>query len=94
MTVLSLLSPRWLPNLFTRAAALLGANPLGPMAAYNDALVRRRMALPPGRPDLFEGLVRRQEELGFSREKMCANAFIILILGGSETTATTLAWAT
>lgn len=94
MTVLSLLSPRWLPKLFARAAALLGANPLGPMAAYNDALVRRRMALPPGRPDLFEGLVRRQEKLGFSPEKMCANAFTILILGGSETTATTLVWPT
>lgn len=93
MTVLALLSLRWLPKLFARAAGAFGANPLGPMAAYNDALVRRRMALPPGRPDLFEGLVRKQAELGFSQEKMCANAFI-LILGGSETTATTLAGAT
>jgi hypothetical protein len=93
MTVLALLSLRWLPKLAARAAGLFGANPLGPMAAYNDALVRRHMALPPGRPDLFEGLVRRQKELGFSQDKMCANAFI-LILGGSETTATTLAGAT
>lgn len=93
MTVLALLSLRWLPRLFARFAGLLGANPLGPMATYNDALVRRRMALPPGRPDLFEGLVRKQEELGFGQDKMCANAFI-LILGGSETTATTLAGAT
>ncbi|KAK1829935.1 isotrichodermin C-15 hydroxylase [Podospora conica] len=93
MTVLALLSLSWLPRLFARAAGALGANPLGPMAAYNDALVRRRMAMPPGRPDLFEGLVRRQKELGFSHDKMCANAFI-LILGGSETTATTLAGAT
>jgi len=93
MTVLALLSLRWLPRLAARAAGLFGANPLGPMAAYNDALVRRRMALPPGRPDLFEGLVRRQKALGFSQDKMCANAFI-LILGGSETTATTLAGAT
>ncbi|KAK7743643.1 hypothetical protein SLS62_010546 [Diatrype stigma] len=45
------------------------------------------------RDDLFEGLVRRREEWNLSFEKLGSNAFI-LVLAGSETTATTLSGAT
>ena len=45
------------------------------------------------RDDLFEGLVSRREELQLSDEKLGTNAFI-LVLAGSETTATTLAGVT
>ncbi|KAK6067808.1 cytochrome P450 (isotrichodermin C-15 hydroxylase) [Seiridium cupressi] len=45
------------------------------------------------RNDLFEGIVKRREEWNISFEKLSSNAFI-LVLAGSETTATTLSGAT
>ncbi|KAI1343972.1 putative cytochrome P450 [Xylariaceae sp. FL0016] len=60
---------------------------------YTDDMVRTRLNMEKGRDDLFEGLVKRREEWDLSFPKLSANAFI-LVLAGSETTATTLSGAT
>ncbi|KAI1403738.1 putative cytochrome P450 [Hypoxylon fuscum] len=60
---------------------------------YTDDMVRTRLAMEKERDDLFEGLVKRREEWNLSFEKLSSNAFI-LVLAGSETTATTLSGAT
>lgn len=59
----------------------------------NDAMVQRRLDMKEPRDDLFEGVVKRREEWDLSLEKLSANAFI-LVLAGSETTATTLSGVT
>jgi cytochrome P450 len=53
--------------------------------------VRRRAEMSVERPDLIEGLLSKKEELGFRR--LTTNASV-LILAGSETTATLLSGAT
>ncbi|KAH7016402.1 cytochrome P450 ClCP1 [Microdochium trichocladiopsis] len=66
------------------------------MVAHEDmavAKIRRRMAVGNERPDLINGLVARKDEWGISEEKLAANAGI-LIIAGSETTATVLAGVT
>lgn len=55
--------------------------------------VRNRLDTKGERNDLFEGIVKRREEWNISFEKLSSNAFI-LVLAGSETTATTLSGAT
>ncbi|KAI1269481.1 cytochrome P450 [Xylariaceae sp. FL1019] len=56
-------------------------------------LVVSRLSMDTPRNDLFEGLVRKREEWNLSFEKLSSNAFL-LVLAGSETTATTLSGAT
>ncbi|KAI1418230.1 putative cytochrome P450 [Hypoxylon sp. FL1857] len=68
-------------------------NAVNRVRKYTDDMVRTRLAMDKGRDDLFEGLVKRREDWGLSFEKLSANAFI-LVLAGSETTATTLSGAT
>ncbi|RYP68304.1 hypothetical protein DL770_008467 [Monosporascus sp. CRB-9-2] len=63
------------------------------MQGYIDKMLASRLGMEKDRSDLFEGLVKRREEWNLSFEKLGSNAFI-LILGGSETTATTLSGAT
>ncbi|KAF9890223.1 hypothetical protein FE257_006135 [Aspergillus nanangensis] len=58
-----------------------------------QAKMQRRMANSEGRPDLIDGLLRKKEELGLSIEELVANAEI-LIIGGSETTASLLSGVT
>ncbi|KAJ5765510.1 cytochrome P450 monooxygenase [Penicillium odoratum] len=55
--------------------------------------LQRRMKLGNHRPDLIEGLLRKKDELNLSLENLQSNGNI-LIIGGSETTATLLAGAT
>ncbi|KAH8904718.1 cytochrome P450 [Coniochaeta sp. PMI_546] len=53
----------------------------------------KRMEATEERPDLVEGLLRKKEEWGLTMEKLQANSSI-LIIGGSETTATLLSGVT
>ncbi|GJC87619.1 cytochrome P450 monooxygenase aclL [Colletotrichum liriopes] len=57
--------------------------------------LQRRMELGKqgGRPDLIEGLLKQKDDLALSFQQLAANSNI-LIIGGSETTATLLAGAT
>lgn len=55
--------------------------------------LRRRMEMGHDRADLVEGLLKRKDEWGLTLDKLQANS-AILIIGGSETTATLLAGAT
>ncbi|RYO96559.1 hypothetical protein DL765_011538 [Monosporascus sp. GIB2] len=57
--------------------------------AFTSAKLSRRMEAGNERPDLVEGLLRKREEWGLTVEKLRANSSI-LIVGGSETTATLL----
>ncbi|KAH8651351.1 putative cytochrome P450 [Xylariales sp. PMI_506] len=56
---------------------------------YTNSMLKSRLSMGEGRNDLFEGLAKRRQEW----EKLARNA-IILLLAGSETTATTLSGAT
>lgn len=60
---------------------------------FTEAKLKKRMELGGERPDLVEGLLRKKEEWGLTMEKLQANASI-LIIGGSETTATLLSGVT
>ncbi|KAI1753851.1 isotrichodermin C-15 hydroxylase [Xylaria castorea] len=60
---------------------------------YTDAMVQSRLSMEKPREDLFEGLVKKRDEWNLSFKKLSSNAFI-LVLAGSETTATTLSGAT
>lgn len=55
--------------------------------------LRRRMEMGQDRADLIEGLLKRKDEWGLTIDKLQANS-AILVIGGSETTATLLAGAT
>lgn len=55
--------------------------------------LRRRMGLNVERPDLIEPLLRKQEELNMPFERLRANAGL-LVIAGSETTATLLSGVT
>ncbi|KAJ5625579.1 hypothetical protein N7510_001888, partial [Penicillium lagena] len=58
-----------------------------------SAKMARRMQNSEGRPDLIEGLLRKKDELNLGVENLVANAEI-LIIGGSETTASLLSGVT
>ncbi|KAI0395986.1 isotrichodermin C-15 hydroxylase [Xylariaceae sp. FL0594] len=60
---------------------------------YTDKMLYDRLHMDEPRDDLFEGLMKKRKEWDLSVEKLGANAFI-LVLAGSETTATTLSGAT
>ncbi|KAJ5344108.1 Cytochrome P450 [Penicillium brevicompactum] len=53
----------------------------------------RRMEKEEGRPDLIEGLLRKKDELSLTVDELISNAEI-LIIGGSETTASLLSGVT
>jgi cytochrome P450 len=73
--------------------ALGGFLAISKIQEYTNSMLRSRLGHGKGRDDLFEGLARKQDEWNFSFEKMSRNA-TILLLAGSETTATTLSGAT
>jgi cytochrome P450 len=58
-----------------------------------EAKMRRRMDAIDGRVDLMEGLLRKKEELNLSLDQLTANAQI-LVLAGSETSASLLSGVT
>ncbi|CAI7657824.1 unnamed protein product [Penicillium viridicatum] len=60
---------------------------------FTEQKMMRRMEKEEGRPDLIEGLLRKREELNLSIDELIANAEI-LIIGGSETTASLLSGVT
>lgn len=60
---------------------------------FTKAKLMQRIALGEGRPDLIQGLLKKKDEWNFSIEKLQANSSI-LIIGGSETTATLLSGLT
>ncbi|KAI8965007.1 putative cytochrome P450 [Daldinia sp. FL1419] len=60
---------------------------------YTRDMLNTRLAMEGKRDDLFEGIIRKREEWNLSFDMLSANAFI-LVLAGSETTATTLSGAT
>ncbi|KAI1633880.1 cytochrome P450 [Biscogniauxia mediterranea] len=62
---------------------------------FTKAKLQRRIELgkTTERPDLVEGLLKKKEELNLSLDNLVANSSI-LIIGGSETTATLLSGAT
>lgn len=91
ISALSYLGFHWLVQFMFRYAG--GGPDLIKVRAYTNAMLERRLAMAEGREDLFEGLVSRRDEWNLNQEKLAANAFI-LILAGSETTATTLSGAT
>ncbi|KAF3766484.1 putative cytochrome P450 monooxygenase [Cryphonectria parasitica EP155] len=55
-----------------------------------SAVLRRRMSMTMERPDLIEGLLKKQKDWDISFERLRTNT-TFLIIAGSETTATTLA---
>ncbi|KAI2632022.1 putative cytochrome P450 [Hypoxylon sp. NC1633] len=88
MVAMNYLGMRQLTQMIVNA----GGNAITKVRGYTDDMVRNRLAMKE-RDDLFEGLVKKREEWDLSFQKLSANAFI-LILAGSETTATTLSGAT
>lgn len=92
MTVLDYCGFHWLVQLIFRSFGKHLA--LKKAAQWTDEMVHNRLNnVEYGRADLFEGLVRKKEEWNLSFEQMGSNAFI-LVLAGSETTATTLSGIT
>ncbi|KAK4449769.1 isotrichodermin C-15 hydroxylase [Podospora aff. communis PSN243] len=91
ISTMSYIGLHWLVQVLYQYAG--SGKALARVREYTRAMLEKRMEMPEGREDLFEGLVRRRDEWGISFEKLSANAFI-LILAGSETTATTLSGAT
>ncbi|KAJ5930882.1 cytochrome P450 monooxygenase [Penicillium verhagenii] len=57
------------------------------------AKMNRRMAITEERPDLIEGLLKKRDELNLDMGRLISNAEI-LIIGGSETTASLLSGVT
>ncbi|KAK1961873.1 cytochrome P450 [Colletotrichum sublineola] len=60
---------------------------------FTEARLKRRMELGHERPDLIEGLLRKKDDLNMSFANLKANSSI-LIIAGSETTATLLSGVT
>ncbi|EON96224.1 putative cytochrome p450 protein [Phaeoacremonium minimum UCRPA7] len=59
----------------------------------NKAKLQKRMELGQDRPDLIEGLLQKKDDWNLDMEKLEANS-ALLIIGGSETTATLLSGVT
>ena len=92
MSILSYLGFHWVVQLLFRSVG--GSQNLVKTREFTRVMLEKRLAMEEGREnDLFEGLVKRRHEWGLDFEKLASNSFI-LILAGSETTATTLAGAT
>ncbi|KAI2784086.1 putative cytochrome P450 [Daldinia loculata] len=60
---------------------------------YTKDMLTARLAMKGERDDLFEGVLKKREEWNLSFEMLSTNAFL-LVIAGSETTATTLSGAT
>jgi cytochrome P450 len=60
---------------------------------FTKAKLLKRMELGQDRPDLIEGLLKKKDEWNLDLDKLEANASL-LIIGGSETTATLLSGVT
>ena len=87
---ISYLGFHWLVQFIYRNAGTSSARRL---RAVTENMVRNRLEMKNRSDDLFEGLARRREEWNLSLDHLSSNALILLI-AGSETTATTLSGAT
>lgn len=76
-------------SLLAKSTAHLQKHLMGQMAET----LKRRMSLTVERPDFIEGLLKKQKDWDLSFEHLTANA-VILVIAGSETTATLLSGAT
>ncbi|EEY20411.1 isotrichodermin C-15 hydroxylase [Verticillium alfalfae VaMs.102] len=72
-----------------QGAFLIGLIYLG----FGELVELSRLAAKPGRADLFEGVLRKRDELGLTFAHLAGNASL-LVVAGSETTATLLSGAT
>ncbi|KAF6831216.1 cytochrome p450 monooxygenase [Colletotrichum plurivorum] len=70
-----------------------GMRAMNKLRSNTDKMMEDRLSMEQDRKDLFEGLLRRREEWNISFPQLSSNA-LILVLAGSETTATTLSGAT
>ncbi|KAK5631282.1 hypothetical protein RRF57_006996 [Xylaria bambusicola] len=79
----------FLPDLVFR----MGLFGIRQVISLTDDMVTTRLNAEKPREDLFEGLVEKRYEWNLSFQKLSSNA-LILVIAGSETTATTLSGAT
>ncbi|ORY67805.1 putative cytochrome P450 [Pseudomassariella vexata] len=86
LSALSYLGLRWVVSIIYRAG---GARAFANTRRSTDVTVRNRLKSGEPREDLFEAMVKKREEFNMSFEKLSGNA-VILVLAGSEMTATTL----
>ncbi|KAJ3956881.1 hypothetical protein N0V92_006555 [Colletotrichum tropicale] len=70
-----------------------GMKAMSQVRENTDEMMENRMSMTDDRNDLFEGLLKRRKEWNLSFDQLSANA-LILVLAGSETTATTLSGTT
>ncbi|KAI8263511.1 Cytochrome P450 monooxygenase 1 [Colletotrichum sp. SAR 10_77] len=70
-----------------------GMKAMSQVRENTDEMMQNRMSMTDDRNDLFEGLLKRRKEWNLSFDQLSANA-LILVLAGSETTATTLSGTT
>ncbi|KAK2016962.1 isotrichodermin C-15 hydroxylase [Colletotrichum eremochloae] len=70
-----------------------GLNLIFEMSRSTEKMMEERLSMEQDRNDLFEGMVKKKEEWNLSIEKLSANG-VILVIAGSETTATTLTGTT
>lgn len=90
LTGLAYLGYAGLVQILLKAAMLTHVQELN---AYIEAKLNVRLAEKPGKEDLFEGLLKKRETLGLSFAHLAGNASL-LVVAGSETTATLLSGAT
>ncbi|KAJ5729028.1 uncharacterized protein N7483_003536 [Penicillium malachiteum] len=86
----------FVPWLKTALLAMIPASMKEAHQKHKDltrAKMLRRVAATEERPDLIEGLLKKKDELNLGVEKLVSNAEI-LIIGGSETTASLLSGVT
>ncbi|KAF4916373.1 Cytochrome P450 monooxygenase 1 [Colletotrichum viniferum] len=70
-----------------------GMKAMSQVRENTNEMMENRMSMTDDRNDLFEGLLKRRKEWNLSFDQLSANA-LILVLAGSETTATTLSGTT
>ncbi|KAK3320293.1 cytochrome P450 [Cercophora scortea] len=90
MMAISYVGLHWLVQIAFR---LFGHRNLAKMNRLSGEMIQGRMGIKEDRDDLFEGLRNIPEPWNLSFESLSGNAFI-LVLAGSETTATALSGAT
>ncbi|KAK3329980.1 isotrichodermin C-15 hydroxylase [Apodospora peruviana] len=90
MVALDYLGFHWLVQVVYRYG---GGLKVKTMEKYVDTMLNHRLEMKSERDDLFEGLIKNREAWNLSFRDLASNAFI-LVLAGSETTATTLSGVT
>ncbi|KAK2000869.1 isotrichodermin C-15 hydroxylase [Colletotrichum falcatum] len=63
------------------------------LSRSTEKMMKERLNMVQDRDDLFEGMIKKREEWDLSLEKLAANG-VVLVIAGSETTATALTGTT